>query len=73
MLLTFEVIVYTLAKSTGSLSVNDADTGKMSDVGVIEIFVELCDCLVHGFSEKVDFRGNACGFGHLDFSLSGAG
>ena len=40
-------------------------------IGVIQIFIQLCNCLIYGFSEKIDLCGNAGCLGHTD--LSGAG
>ena len=71
MLLALQVIVDTFAEGTGTFSVNDTDGFHVCDIGVIQIFIQLCNCLIYGFSEKIDLCGNAGCLGHTD--LSGAG
>ena len=59
MFLAFQVIVDTFSEGAGTFSVNNADGFHVCDVGVIQIFVQLCNCFVHGFSQKIDLCGNA--------------
>ena len=48
MFLAFQVIVDTFSESAGAFSVNNADGFHVCDVGVIQIFVQLCNCLIYG-------------------------
>ena len=40
----------------------------MSNIGVIQIFIKLCDCLIYSFSQKIDFCGYMCRFRHTNLA-----
>ena len=35
------------SESPGSLAVHDADGWKMGQIGIVQVFVKLCDCFIH--------------------------
>ena len=55
---------------SGALAVDNPDTGKMGQIGIIQIFVQLVYGLVHRLAQQIDLRGDGHGLGHLQ--LAGA-
>lgn len=60
--LAAQILMYRVAEGTGALSVHDADGFQMGKIGVVQVFIQLCDGLVGGQTQKVDLRGDGRGF-----------
>lgn len=67
--LTAQIFVDAFSEGAGPFSVDDADCVEMREQRIVKIFIQLSDCLVHSFSEKVDLRADRKGFTHSDPSL----
>ena len=61
-----QVFVDPFAKGAGAFSVDHPHGVQMGEKGVVQIFIQLRDCLVHGFSEQIDLRADGQGFAHGD-------
>ena len=70
---TAQVIVDAFSQRAGSLAVDDAHAGQMSQVGVIQIFIQLSYSFVYCFAQQIDFNPHGGGFGHFHFSGAGSG
>ena len=73
MFLAFEIVVDTFSQGTGSLAMDDADSFEMSQISIIQIFVEFGNSLIHSFTKKIDLGRNAGRFGHTDLTCSCTG
>ena len=62
--------VYGIAQGTCPFSVHHPDAWQMGQVGVVQVFVQKRQGLVHGLAQEVDLRGDGHGLGHLH--LAGA-
>ena len=64
--------VDSVSQSSGAFSVNHSHAGQMSQIGVVQVFVQQGHSFVHSFAQQIDFRGNGKAFGHFQLAGSGA-
>ena len=60
------------SECAGSFSMNDSYMIQMSQISIIQIFVQFCNGFVNGFAQKINFCPDRSGFIHFDLSGSGA-
>ena len=71
MFLAFQVAVDSVAKRSGSLSMDDTNRTHMCNVCIIQIFIQFGDSLIHSLSKEIDLRAYCKRFAHLH--LAGGG
>ena len=60
------MVGYCLSQGAGSLAVDNAYTGQMRNIGIIQIFVESGNGLVASHAEQIDLCRNRETLGHFD-------
>ena len=65
-----EKLVHGFFQCACTAAVNDTDLGKMGQIGIVKIFVQLGNGLVRGLPDEVDLRRDREGFGHGSISAA---
>ena len=63
--------LYGTAQSTGAFSVYDSHTGEMSQISVIQVFIQFCNGFIYRTSQKVDLGGHGEGLFFIADILGG--
>ena len=71
MLLPAQKLMDPFAQRAGPLAVDHPDRIEMGQDGIVQIFVQLRDGLIHRPSQQVDLRADGEGLAHLDPSAAG--